>query len=89
MFEVMQFTDLKHPPGQPIIEQKLGAYEAESDAVEIARASMEAHVASASDDYVWWIVRAEGSTLARWIADSRDQQEYVLDLRSGQLVPLE
>ena len=89
MFEVMQFTDMKHPPGQPIIEQKLGAYDSEPDAVEIARSSMDNYVASAGDDYVWWIVRAEGSTLARWIADSRDQQEYVLDLRSGQLVPLE
>ena len=89
MFEVMQFTDLKHPPGQPIIEEMIGTYASEQDAVDVARATMENYVASAGDDYVWWIVRNEGSTLARWIADSRDQQEFVLDLRSGQLVPLE
>lgn len=89
MFEVMQFTDLKQPPGQPIIEEKLGVFEVEQDAVSVARAAMESFLATAGEDYVWWIVRNEGSTLARWIADSRDQQEFVLDLRSGQLVPLE
>ena len=89
MFEVMQFTDLKHPPGQPIIEERLGIYGAEQDAVDVARVAMQNYVASEGEDYVWWIVRSEGSTLARWIADSRDQQEFVLDLRSGQLVPLE
>lgn len=89
MFEVMQFTDLKHPPGQPIIEEKLGAYGSEQDAVDVARVAMQNYVAAEGEDYVWWIVRSEGSTLARWIADSRDQQEFVLDLRSGQLVPLE
>lgn len=89
VFEVMQFTDLKHPPGQPIIEERLGAYESERDAVEVARVAMQNYLAAEGEDYVWWIVRIEGSTLARWIADSRDQQEFVLDLRSGQLVPLE
>ena len=89
MFEVMQFTDLKHPPGQPIIEDQLGAFDVEQDAVDVARAAMESYLASDGVDYVWWIVRSEGSTLARWIADSRDQQEFVLDLRSGQLVPLD
>lgn len=89
MFEVLQFTDLKHPPGQPIIEEKIGVYASEEDAVEVARSTMEGYLAAAGEDYVWWIVRSEGSTLARWIADSRDQQEFVLDLRSGQLVPLE
>ena len=89
LFEVMQFTDLKHPPGQPIIEEQLGAYATETDAVEVARVAMRDYVAAEGEDYVWWIVRSEGSTLARWIADSRDQQEFVLDLRSGQLVPLE
>jgi hypothetical protein len=85
----MQFTDLKHPPGQPIIEEKIGSYATEQAAVDVARGTMEGYIASQGDDYVWWIVRSEGSTLARWIADSRDQQEFVLDLRSGQLVPLE
>lgn len=89
MFEVVQFTDPKHPPGQPIVEERLGLLDDEHEAVELARSTMESYIASAGDDYVWWIVRNEGSTLARWIADSRDQQEFVLDLRSGQLVPLE
>lgn len=85
----MQFTDRKQPPGQPIVEEKLGTYTAEEDALEVARSAMGQYVASEGVDYVWWIVRNEGSTLARWIADSRDQQEFVLDLRSGQLVPNE
>lgn len=89
MFEVVQFTDPKHPPGQPIVEERLGLLDDEHEAVELARSAMESYVSSVGDDYVWWIVRNEGSTLARWIADSRDQQEFVLDLRSGQLVPLE
>lgn len=87
MFEVVQFTDRKHPPGQPIIEEQLGSFDHEDDAVELARTTMKAYLAEHGEDYVWWIVRNEGSTLARWIADSRDQQEFVLDLRSGQLVP--
>ncbi len=89
MFEVVQFTDPKHPPGQPIVEERLGVFDDEHEAVELARSAMESYISSTGEDYVWWIVRNEGSTLARWIADSRDQQEFVLDLRSGQLVPLE
>jgi len=88
MFEVVQFTDPKDPPGQPIVEERFGLFEDELDAVELARSTMERYLADEGEDYVWWIVRNEGSTLARWIADSRDQQEFVLDLRSGQLVPL-
>ena len=89
MFEVVQFTDPKHPPGQPIVEERLGVFEGEEDAIRLARSALDSYVESAGQDYVWWIVREEGSTLARWIADSRERQEYVLDLRSGTLVPVD
>jgi hypothetical protein len=41
---------------------------------------------SGRHDYAWWIVREPGMTLARWIADSTTSKEFVLDLRSGELV---
>jgi len=34
----------------------------------------------------WWIVRAPGESLARWIADAASPVERVLDLRTNELV---
>jgi hypothetical protein len=41
---------------------------------------------SGADDYSWWVVRKKGATLAEFIADSKSAKEFVLDIRSGQLV---
>ena len=40
-------------------------------------------------EYAWWIVRSQGAQLANWIADSSNDQEFVLDLRTGQLVQVD
>ncbi len=37
-------------------------------------------------EYAWWIVRARGQELASWIADSRTQREFMVDLTTSRLV---
>lgn len=86
IYEVVESIDPKDRPGAPIQEQQLGVFEDEDQAIEVARAARDAFAATGKDDYAWWIVRQEGATLARWIADSRSTKEFVLDLRTGSLV---
>ena len=86
MFEAVEFVERKDTPGAPVEERILGQFETEGDAVIEARAAREAFLLVGSDDYAWWTVRQRGARLARWIADSRSDKEFVLDLRSGQLV---
>jgi hypothetical protein len=35
---------------------------------------------------VWWVVRVPGERLAQFIADSKSDKEFILDLATGQLV---
>lgn len=86
MFEVVEHVDPKTPAGSPIQTRLIGRFELETEAVDVARAARARFAAEGRDDYAWWIVREEGARLARWIADSVSGQEYVLDLRSGQLL---
>ena len=86
IYEVVESIDLRDRPGAPIQEQQLGVFEDEQEAISIGRAAREAFVATGKLDYAWWIVREEGATLARWIADSQSEKEFVLDLRTGSLV---
>lgn len=86
MFEAVEFVERKNAPGVPVEERVLGEFEREEDAVTEARAAREAFLLVGSEDYAWWTVRQRGARLARWIADSRSDKEFVLDLRSGQLV---
>jgi hypothetical protein len=88
MFEAVEFIEPKLPPGSPISERLLGVFEAEEDAVEVAREAREALDPAHSEDYVWWIVRKPGAQLAHWIADNRSHKEFALDLRSGTLVEI-
>jgi hypothetical protein len=37
----------------------------------------------------WWIVRAPGEQLARWLADGGSDIEQVLDLTTNAMVPVE
>ena len=39
-----------------------------------------------SKAYAWWVVRQQGAKLAHFIADSKSDKEFVLDLTSGQLI---
>jgi hypothetical protein len=86
VFEAVQSIDSRDRPGSPIEETNLGAFESESQAVEVARAARAQFFAAERTDFAWWIVRPVGARLASWIADSNSDKEFVLDLRSGQLV---
>lgn len=88
-FEVTQFVEPALEPGQRYQgaeETSLGAYETEAEAVAVGRAAWEAHRAADTADVAWWLVKAPGEPLARWIADSRSEYERVLDLTTQQLV---
>jgi hypothetical protein len=86
MFETVQNVDLRDRPGAPVQEEVVGTFRSETEAVDAARAARQAFVDSGREDFGWWIVRPVGARLARWIADSSSDKEFVLDLRSGQLV---
>lgn len=86
MYEAVQSVDSRERPGSPIQETNLGTFEVESEAIEAARAARDEFFESGSADFAWWIVRPVGAKLAHWIADSNSDKEFVLDLRSGQLV---
>jgi hypothetical protein len=86
MFEAVQFVE---PMGEPEpTETVVGVYEDEGNAVEAARTAREAFLITGSEAYAWWIVREEGAKLANFIADSKSDKEFVLDLTSGELVEL-
>lgn len=84
MFEAVEFIERREEP-EPR-EQLLGEFQEESDAVEVARQARKVFAESGSDDYAWWIVRKKGARLANFIADSKSKKEFVLDLRSGELM---
>jgi hypothetical protein len=86
MFEAVQFIELRDRP-EPI-EKALGDFTEETDAVTAARTAREAFFETGSDDYAWWIVRKKGARLANFIADSKSDKEFVLDLRSGELIEI-
>ena len=87
MFEAVQYIDRKTDPTAPPEETILGEFADEGQAVEVARAARD--VFTNSEDYAWWLVRQSGARLARWIADSRSDKEFVLDLTSGELMEVE
>lgn len=87
MFEAVEFIDRKAEPTAPPEEVVLGEFADETEAVAAARFARDQF--EAVEDYAWWIVRQSGARLARWIADSRSDKEFVLDLTSGELVEVE
>lgn len=86
MFEAVEFIEVKEEP-EPL-ETHLGEFEKEMDAVEAAHAARSLFTESGSDDYAWWVVRKPGARLAHFIADSKSNKEFILDLTSGQLVEI-
>jgi len=86
MFEAVQFVETRGEP-EPR-ETVLGEFEAELLAVAAARQARAAFFDQGSNEYAWWIVRKKGARLANFIADSKSDKEFVLDLRSGELVEL-
>jgi hypothetical protein len=84
MFEAVQFIE-RRGAMEPE-ETVLAEFDVEVDAVESARAARITFTETGSDDYAWWIVRKKGARLANFIADSKSDKEFVLDLSSGELV---
>lgn len=87
MFEAVQFIEYRGVPEPE--ETLLGTFDEEMDAVEIARSARETFLESGADEYAWWVVRKEGARLANFIADSKSDKEFVLDLTSGELVEVD
>lgn len=86
MYEAVQFVESRADP-EPT-ETVVGVYADEPEAIEAARSAKLDFQATGSLDYAWWIVRRQGATLANFIADSKSDKEFVLDLTSGELVEL-
>ena len=90
MFEAVEFIELTFQPGRPAPAPKetvIGTFESEEEAIEHARKARAVfRNGSGSTRYAWWVVRQPGSALAQWIADSTTDREFVLDLRTGQLI---
>ncbi|HEY5889161.1 MAG TPA: hypothetical protein VIW94_00485 [Acidimicrobiia bacterium] len=84
MFEAVEFVEVSRlgEPRQTLINE----FADEASAVEAARQARKEFLETGSDDYAWWIVRKSGATLAEFIADSKSNKEFVLDITSGQLV---
>lgn len=91
-FEVVEFVELAFQPGRsmpPPAESVIGTYESEDEAVFAARAARETFIReNGVRRDAWWLVRQPGSQLATWIADAASEREFVLDLRTGQLVEI-
>lgn len=84
MFEAVEFTEVR---GREEPEQRvIGTYPSETSAVDATRAAKAIFLASGGEDFAWWVVRQPGAPLAQFIADSRSDKEFVLDLTTGQLV---
>lgn len=89
VFTATQFVEPALEPGQRYEgpqESVLGTFEEEASAIDVARRAWLAFREVESHDVAWWIVKAEGEELARWIADSRSDFERVLDLTTRTLV---
>lgn len=88
VYVVVENIELRDRPGLPPVERLIGTYPTAAEALDVGRKLWGDYTESGRLDYAWWVVRREGSTLAEWIADSRSSKEFVVDLRSGQLVEL-
>jgi hypothetical protein len=89
MFEAVEFVEVEETPGRPNpqpVERHLGSFADEQEAVAEARRAKTAFHEAGKQEYAWWVVRQEGAQLANWIADSANAKEFVLDLRTGQLI---
>jgi hypothetical protein len=91
-YEVVEFREPAPRPGEPYkgrTETVLGTYESEHVAIEHGRMAWQSGKTGGSTDVAWWIVRAPGEQLARWLADGGSESEQVLDLSTNAMVPIE
>ncbi len=88
MYRVVQSLEPRDRPGADPTVGVLGTFATADEALVVARMAWRAFRAAGSDDYAHWVVKRDGSELAEWIADSRSNKEFVVDLRSGEFVQL-
>lgn len=86
MYEVVEFVEVRGHAAPT--ETVVGVFSDESVAVEEARRARAGFVVSGRDDYAWWIVRTVGKKVAAFIADSKSDKEFVLDLTTNELVEI-
>lgn len=86
VFEAVQFVE-DRDKADPVTTV-LASSDHEMEMVDVARAARLAFLGSGSGEYAWWVVREEGALLARFIADSKSDKEFALDLTSGELVEI-
>lgn len=86
MFEAVEFVEESGGAGPT--ETVLGEYETEREAVDVARNGKNRFAQAGSQGFAWWIVRRKGAAMAEFIADSKSDKEFVLDLRSGELIEI-
>ena len=89
MFEAIEYIEVQpslNARNPAPSERSLGTYESEEEAIEAGRVARQALLEVDIEPYAWWIVRRSGARLAHWIADSHTDQEFVLDLSTGQLI---
>ena len=86
MFEAVQFVEFKEF-AEPV-ETILGEFEDELAAVDLAREGRRNYIAGSPPEFAWWVVREKGARLANFISDSTSDKEFVLDLRSGELIEI-
>lgn len=84
MFEAVEFEEVRGA-AEPV-ERLIGEFPDEVKAVETVRAARQQYLDDGGANYAWWVVRKTGATLAEFIADSKSDKEFVLDITSGQLV---
>jgi hypothetical protein len=90
-YELVEFVEPAFQEGGSFagtLERVLGVYDIEAEAIAAGRGAWKAFRASGSTDVAWWVVRAPGESLARWIADAASPVERVLDLRTNELVEI-
>lgn len=84
MYEAVQFVEMREFADP--VETILGEFDDEFAAVDVAREGRQNYVATNNSCFAWWVVREKGARLANFISDSTSEKEFVLDLRSGELV---
>ena len=90
-FEVVEFREPTPEPGTPFagtLQQVIGTFDVENDAIECGREAWQVARSGETTDVMWWIVRVPGETLCRWIADRGNAEEQILDLTTNNLVPV-
>jgi len=84
MFEAVEFEEIRGV-AEPV-QRLMGEFPNEVEAVATVRDARRRYLDGGGTNYAWWVVRKVGATLAEFIADSKSEKEFVLDITTGQLV---